>query len=90
MIPWLEATMSRSALCVLILCLAFTLPAATADLPDKRAFEIADYYLVHLDWFHQWLGGEAPPWDVEQFLRNQAFIEPPIEDGRLGPHSTIE
>jgi dipeptidyl aminopeptidase/acylaminoacyl peptidase len=53
-------------------------------------YEMAFYYLVHLDWFHQWLGGEAPPWDVERFLRNQVFIEPPAEDGRLGPHATID
>jgi dipeptidyl aminopeptidase/acylaminoacyl peptidase len=53
-------------------------------------YEMAFYYLVHLDWFHQWLGGGAPPWDVEQFLRNQAFVEPAAEDGRLGPHSIID
>ena len=35
--------------------------------------EMAFYYLVHLDWFHQWLGGEPPPWDVNRFLRNQVF-----------------
>jgi len=36
---------------------------------------MAFYYLVHLDWFHQWLGGEAPPWDVDRFLRNQVFSD---------------
>ncbi len=44
MIPWLEATMSRSALCVLILSFAFTVPAAADQSAAKRAFEIADYY----------------------------------------------
>ncbi len=38
-------------------------------------YEMAFYYLAHLEWFHQWLGGEAPPWDVERFLRNQVFGE---------------
>lgn len=36
-------------------------------------YEMAFYYLVHLDWFHQWLGGEAAPWDPQKFLRNQVF-----------------
>jgi dipeptidyl aminopeptidase/acylaminoacyl peptidase len=36
-------------------------------------YEMAFYYLVHLDWFHQWLGGEPPGWDPERFLRNQVF-----------------
>jgi dipeptidyl aminopeptidase/acylaminoacyl peptidase len=49
-------------------------------------YEMAFYYLVHLDWFHQWLGGGAPPWDVELFLRNQAFVDPPPDDGSLGLH----
>ena len=53
-------------------------------------YEMAFYYLVHLDWFHQWLGGGAPPWDVEQFLRNQVFVDPLAEDGRLGPHATSD
>jgi len=34
-------------------------------------YEMAFYYLAHLDWFHQWLGGEAPPWDLVRFSRNQ-------------------
>jgi len=38
-------------------------------------YEMAFYYLAHLDWFHDWLGGEPPPWDVERFLRNQVFGE---------------
>ncbi len=36
-------------------------------------YEMCFYYLEHLDWFHQWLGGGAPPWNVEQFARNQVF-----------------
>jgi len=39
-------------------------------------YEMAFYYLVHLDWFHQWLGGEAPPWEVRRFARNQALAGP--------------
>jgi len=48
-------------------------------------YEMAFYYLVHLDWFHQWLGGGAPPWDVERFLRNQAFVAAESDSGSLGP-----
>jgi dienelactone hydrolase len=36
-------------------------------------YEMALYYLAHLDWFHQWLGGEPAPWDLQMFLRNQLF-----------------
>jgi dipeptidyl aminopeptidase/acylaminoacyl peptidase len=36
-------------------------------------YEMAFYYLVHLDWFERWLGGGAAPWDPQQFLRNQVF-----------------
>ena len=36
-------------------------------------YEMAFYYLVHLDWFHQWLGGEPAPWEPVAFLRNQVF-----------------
>ena len=36
-------------------------------------YEMAFYYLVHLDWFHQWLGGEPPPWEPKAFLRNQVL-----------------
>jgi dipeptidyl aminopeptidase/acylaminoacyl peptidase len=38
-------------------------------------YEMAFYYLVHLDWFEQWLGGEPAPWDPTDFLRNQVFVE---------------
>jgi dipeptidyl aminopeptidase/acylaminoacyl peptidase len=35
--------------------------------------EMAVYYLAHLDWFHQYLGGEAPGWKLQEFLRNETF-----------------
>jgi dipeptidyl aminopeptidase/acylaminoacyl peptidase len=38
-------------------------------------YEMAFYYLVHLDWFHRYLGGGEPPWDPVAFLRNQVFSE---------------
>jgi len=40
-------------------------------------YEMAFYYLVHADWFHRYLGGDPPPWDVQRFLRNQAFPATP-------------
>jgi dipeptidyl aminopeptidase/acylaminoacyl peptidase len=36
-------------------------------------YEMALYYTAHLEWFHQYLGGDAPPWSSEQFLRNSVF-----------------
>jgi dipeptidyl aminopeptidase/acylaminoacyl peptidase len=36
-------------------------------------YEMALYYTAHLEWFHQYLGGGAPPWTAEQFLRNAVF-----------------
>ncbi|MCX7896064.1 MAG: alpha/beta fold hydrolase, partial [Thermoanaerobaculum sp.] len=38
-------------------------------------YDMAFYYLVHADWFHRYLGGAAPPWEVEKFLRNQVFAQ---------------
>jgi hypothetical protein len=35
--------------------------------------EMALYYTVHLEWFHQYLGGAQPPRTTEQFLRNSVF-----------------
>jgi dipeptidyl aminopeptidase/acylaminoacyl peptidase len=32
------------------------------------------YYNAHLDWFHRYLGGGPPPYDMEKMLRNQAFV----------------
>jgi dipeptidyl aminopeptidase/acylaminoacyl peptidase len=36
-------------------------------------YEMALYYTAHLEWFHRHLGGGAPPWSTEQFLRNSVF-----------------
>ncbi len=36
-------------------------------------YEMALYYTAHLEWFHKYLGGEAPPWAAEAFLRNAVF-----------------
>jgi dipeptidyl aminopeptidase/acylaminoacyl peptidase len=36
-------------------------------------YEMALYYTAHLEWFHRYLGGAAPPWTTEQFLRNDVF-----------------
>ncbi len=36
-------------------------------------YEMALYYTAHLEWFHKHLGGGAPPWSTEQFLRNSVF-----------------
>jgi hypothetical protein len=34
---------------------------------------MALYYTAHLEWFQKYLGGDAPPWATEQFLRNAVF-----------------
>jgi dipeptidyl aminopeptidase/acylaminoacyl peptidase len=31
------------------------------------------YYNAHLDWFHKYLGGDPPPYDVTKMVRNQAI-----------------
>ena len=36
-------------------------------------YEMTLYYTAHLEWFHKYLGGDAPPWTSEQFLRNEVF-----------------
>jgi len=36
-------------------------------------YEMALYYTAHLEWFHKYLEGGAPPWTTEQFLRNDVF-----------------
>lgn len=36
-------------------------------------YEMALYYTAHLEWFQKHLGGGAPPWTTEQFLRNAVF-----------------
>jgi len=35
--------------------------------------EMAFYYNAHLDWFHEWLGGEPAPWDLTDHARNRIF-----------------
>jgi dipeptidyl aminopeptidase/acylaminoacyl peptidase len=36
-------------------------------------YEMALYYTAHLEWFNKYLGGAAPPWTSDQFLRNAVF-----------------
>ena len=36
-------------------------------------YEMALYYDAHLEFFHQYLGGEPAPWKVEDFANNLAF-----------------
>jgi dipeptidyl aminopeptidase/acylaminoacyl peptidase len=36
-------------------------------------YEMALYYTAHLEWFNKHLGGGAPPWSTEAFLRNAVF-----------------
>ncbi len=36
-------------------------------------YEMALYYTAHLEWFQKYLGGEAPEWTTEAFLRNAVF-----------------
>lgn len=36
-------------------------------------YEMALDYTANLEWFHKYLGGAAPPWTTEQFLRNAVF-----------------
>ncbi|HEX8495499.1 MAG TPA: S9 family peptidase [Pyrinomonadaceae bacterium] len=36
-------------------------------------YEMALYYTAHLEWFQKYLGGGAPPWTTEAFLRNGVF-----------------
>ncbi len=35
------------------------------------------YYNAHLDWFHRYLGGDPPPYDMTALLRNQIFGQKP-------------
>jgi hypothetical protein len=34
---------------------------------------MALYHTAHLEWFHEYLGGDPPPWSTEAFLRNAVF-----------------
>jgi len=36
-------------------------------------YEMALYYTAHLEWFHKYVGGGAPPWSTDAFLRNAVF-----------------
>lgn len=36
-------------------------------------YEMAFYYLAHLDWFHKYLGGDPPSLDLRKFWQNRAF-----------------
>ena len=36
-------------------------------------YEMVLYYTAHLEWFQKYLGGGAPPWTTEAFLRNAVF-----------------
>ncbi len=47
-------------------------------------YEMALYYTAHLEWFQKYLGGGAPPWTTEQFLRNAVFDR---ESGQRYPDS---
>ena len=52
-------------------------PSRLVVFPDSGHWpgwqEMAFYYNAHLDWFHQWLGGEPAPWDLEEHSRNGIF-----------------
>lgn len=43
-------------------------------------YEMAFYYLAHVDWFHEYLGGDPPLWPVEDFLRNRLFKDSSKEE----------
>ncbi|MGD8412665.1 MAG: S9 family peptidase [Candidatus Latescibacterota bacterium] len=33
------------------------------------------YYNAHLEWFHEYLGGDPAPWDSREMVRNRAYKE---------------
>ncbi len=39
-------------------------------------YEMAFYYVLHLEWFEKYLGGGGAPWKSEDFLRNAVFEKP--------------
>ncbi len=55
-------------------------PSRLIVLPDASHwpgfYDMAFYYLAHLDWFHRWLGGGEPPWELDRFLANEVFATP--------------
>ncbi|MEN6525004.1 MAG: S9 family peptidase [Candidatus Polarisedimenticolia bacterium] len=36
-------------------------------------YEMALYYTAHLEWFHQYLGGDPAPWSSDDFAANKVF-----------------
>ena len=36
--------------------------------------EMALYYAAHLDWFHQYLGGDPSPWDPAEMVKRQTVV----------------
>jgi dipeptidyl aminopeptidase/acylaminoacyl peptidase len=36
-------------------------------------YEMALYYAAHLDWFHRYLGGSAPPWDPKELAQGASY-----------------
>ncbi len=36
--------------------------------------EMALYYAAHLDWFHQYLGGDPSPWDPAEMVKHQTVV----------------
>ena len=60
------------------------IPARLVVYPDAGHWpswhEMAFYYNVHIDWFHQYLGGEPASYDVEEWSRTAHS-----GSGRVGP-----
>ena len=46
---------------------------------------MAFYYNAHVDWFHKYLGGDPPLWNVTEHARNRAFPEPESSDEGVEP-----
>ncbi|MDX1387777.1 MAG: S9 family peptidase [Acidobacteriota bacterium] len=53
------------------------IPARLIVLPEAGHwpdwYEMALYYTAHLEWFHRFLGGDPPPWSVEELANNAVF-----------------
>jgi dipeptidyl aminopeptidase/acylaminoacyl peptidase len=65
------------SLCYYTALRKMNVPARLVIFPDAGHWpawhEMAFYYNVHLDFFHEYLGGEPAPYDVTQHARNLAF-----------------
>jgi dipeptidyl aminopeptidase/acylaminoacyl peptidase len=52
-------------------------PARLVVLPRSghwpRWTDMALYYTAHLEWFHRWLGGDAPPWSSADLAAGRVF-----------------